>query len=98
MTNPIIIFGSSRSFGETRKAVETIIDNNQIPLVDLLTLNIGIYDYEHSNKNDDFIPLMERVIEHDLIILATPVYWYSVSTHMKIFIDRITDLVEIRKD
>jgi len=98
MTNPIIIFGSSRSFGETREAIETIIVDNKIPLIDLLTLNISMYDYEHRNKNDDFIPLIERVIEHDLIILATPVYWYSVSTPMKIFIDRITDLLEIRKD
>jgi len=98
MTNPIIIFGSSRSFGETRAAVDTIIGNNKIPLIDLLTLDISMYDYEHRNKNDDFIPLMEKVIAHDLIILATPVYWYSTSATVKIFMDRLTDLLEIRKD
>jgi hypothetical protein len=40
MTNPIIILGSSRSHGETRKAVDLIIGTNQIPIIDLKTLNI----------------------------------------------------------
>lgn len=55
LTNPIIIFGSSRSFGKTREAVQTIIGDNNIPIVDLATLDISIYDYEHRNQNDDFI-------------------------------------------
>lgn len=32
------------------------------------------------------------------IILATPVYWYSMSALMKTFIDRWGDLLDIRKD
>ncbi|MFK7967768.1 MAG: flavodoxin family protein [Rickettsiaceae bacterium] len=98
MTNPIIIIGSSRSHGETRKAVDLIVGSHNIPTIDLKTLNISIYDYEHQNKNDDFIPLMEGIMEHDLIVLATPVYWYTMSATMKIFLDRLTDLFEIRKD
>jgi hypothetical protein len=66
MTNPIIILGSSRSQGETRKAVDLIIGTNQIPIIDLKTLNISIYDYEHQNKNDDFIPLIEGIMEHGI--------------------------------
>jgi len=86
MTNPIIILGSSRTFGETRKVVDSIIGNNKIPIIDLKSLDISIYDYDHYNKNDDFIPLMEKIITHDLIVLATPV------------LDRLTDLLDIRKD
>jgi len=98
MTSPIIILGSSKSFGETRKTIETIINNINVPIIDLNTLNISQYDYEHKNQNDDYITLMERVIEHDIIVLATPVYWYSMSAIMKIFIDRISDLLHLRKD
>jgi len=98
MANPIIILGSSRSQGETRKTVDLIVGNNDIPIIDLKALNISIYDYEHQNKNDDFIPLIEGIIEHDLLVLATPVYWYTMSATMKIFLDRLTDLLEIRKD
>ena len=98
MTNPIIILGSSRTFGETRKVVDSIIGNNEVPIIDLKSLDMSIYDYDHYNKNDDFIPLMEQVIKHDLIVLATPVYWYTMSATMKIFLDRLTDLLDIRKD
>lgn len=99
MNNPIIIFGSSRSNGETSKVVKEIIGSNSaIPLIDLSTLDISPYDYEHRNKNDDYIPLMKKIITHDLIILATPVYWYSVSAQMKIFLDRLSDLLTYAKD
>lgn len=98
MKKQIILLGSSRSFGNTRKAVDGIIGKHDIPLVDLLALDIKPYDYEYRNKSDDFIPLVERIIEFETIILATPVYWYTMSALMKIFIDRISDLLDIRKE
>ena len=98
--NPIIIFGSSRSIGNTSRAVDQVL--NFLPrntvFVDLKSCNISYFDYEHKNRNDDFIPLAERMITHNPIILATPVYWYMPSAAMKIFIDRISDLLTIRKD
>ncbi len=42
---------------------------------------------------------MTRVIEtYDTIIFATPVYWYSMSGILKVFFDRISDLLRIHKD
>lgn len=98
MTNPIIISGSSRSLGKTHKAVLQIIGEHKVPVINLHSLNIAPYDYEYHNRNDDYLPLMERVTNHDIIILATPVYWYTMSATMKIFIDRLSDLLDIRKD
>lgn len=99
MTSPIIILGSSRRFGETWNAVQRVLGGNDaIPVVDLSTFNIAPYDYLYQNKEDDYLPLMERVVSHDLIVLATPVYWYTMSASMKIFIDRLSDLLDIRKD
>jgi len=94
----IVILGSSRSNGNTRKAIDLVIDSSKVPVVDLLTLNMSGYDYEHRNQDDDFIPLIERVLTFETIILATPVYWYQMSWLMKIFFDRITDVLKIRKD
>lgn len=96
--DPIIILGSSQSSGGTRLAVESIIGSSAIPVVDLKKLEILPYDYEYRNKEDDYFPLMERIINHDLIVIATPVYWYSMSAIMKAFIDRLSDLLDIRKD
>ena len=96
--NQIIVLGSSRSNGNTRKAVSMVVGDADTPVVDLLTLNISDYDYNYKNQNDDFIPLIEHLLKFDTIILATPVYWYTMSATMKIFIDRISDLLDIRKD
>lgn len=93
----IIILGSSNSYGQTKKSIEMIIGENKLPIIDLKTLDITPYDYEHKNKNDDYFPLMEEVVKHDIIALATPVYWYTTSAIMKIFIDRLSDLLEINK-
>lgn len=69
-----------------------------MPIEDLNTLDISPYDYEGRNFQDDYFPLMLRLIEHNPIVLATPVYWYTMSATMKIFIDRLSDLMETRKN
>ncbi len=96
--NQIAILGSSRSFGYTRKALDTIIQGSEIEVIDLKNLNIMPYDYLYQNQSDDFKALMERIITFDTIILATPVYWYTMSALMKIFIDRLSDLLDVQKD
>ena len=98
MTKAIIIFGSSRSEGNTKKAIDALNTDGTILLVDLNKINISPYDYENKNKDDDYLELMEKILNYDAIILATPVYWYTMSAQMKIFIDRLTDCITIRKD
>jgi multimeric flavodoxin WrbA len=66
-----------------------------IEVVDLSSRRISAYDYAHQNRSDDFEPLMARVLEHQQIIFATPIYWYAVSPAMKVFIDRLSDLLEL---
>jgi multimeric flavodoxin WrbA len=66
-----------------------------LEVVDLGTRNISPYDYQHRNRGDDFEPLMMRALDHDTIIFASPVYWYSVSPQLKVFLDRISDLLDL---
>jgi multimeric flavodoxin WrbA len=94
----VIIFGSSRSFGNTRKVIEDILCCSGINLFDLNNFDISPFDYEHRNQKDSFIPLIEKLIDYDTWIIATPVYWYNMSTQHKIFFDRFSDLLKIRKD
>ncbi len=37
---------------------------------------------------DDMKEILEKLIQADIILLATPVYFYSMDAQMKIFIDR----------
>ncbi len=94
----IIIHGSGRSHGNTMKACQFFSKLNDFPIIDLQYKNIGHFDYDFKNDDDDFIPLIESIISMDYIIFASPVYWYSMSGRMKIFFDRITDLLNHRGD
>lgn len=95
MPNAIALFASSRRNGNTGKFMDRIAAEMNIEVVDLSSSRISAYDYEHRNRDDDFEPLMKRVLEFEHIIFASPVYWYAVSPPMKVFLDRITDLMEL---
>ena len=94
----IIVLGSSRSNGDTKQLVNYLIQQHQWDFLDLNDLNFSYYDYQHYNESDDFLPSIERILEYDTIIFATPIYWYTMSGVMKVYFDRISDLLTIRKD
>lgn len=95
----VLISGSSRKNGDTAQITQFIQTQTQWDLIDLNDYQFSYYDYEHQNATDDFLPLMETIVSnYQTLVLATPVYWYSMSGIMKVFFDRITDLVTIRKD
>ena len=50
--NTIIIFSSSRSDGNTKKAINSIFINNDVPLIDLKEKNISFFDYASKNKEE----------------------------------------------
>lgn len=94
----IIIQGSSRSKGNTYKIVQLLREALSAEVIDLKDYSIGQYDYEYANRDDDFLPLMRKLVEYDMIIFATPVYWYSMSGILKKFFDRLTDCLKIEKE
>jgi len=95
MLSTIALLSSSRRRGNTGQLTDRIALELGIEVIDLAGLRISAYDYEHRNRGDDFEPLMRRVLAHEQIILASPVYWYAVSPAMKVFLDRISDLLEL---
>ncbi len=95
----LIVLGSSRKDGETKKIVDELVNIAGWDVIDLNDYQISYYDYEHKNLDDDFLGLIRNMIEnYDVLIFATPVYWYSMSGIMKVFFDRITDLLDFEKD
>ncbi len=99
MCKTVIIQGSSRSNGDTFTVVNYIANKYGFDTIDLKKMQIGHYDYEFKNSNDDFLPTIKNIIErYETIIFATPVYWYSMSGILKVFFDRISDLLIHHKD
>ena len=99
MKKTVIIQGSSKSRGNTHKVISCLNKDNVFDVIDLKTKNIGAFEYDFSNAEDDFLLLMEEIItKYDTIIFATPVYWYAMSGTLKHFFDRMSDLLHYKKD
>jgi multimeric flavodoxin WrbA len=97
LNNAIAVFASARRNGNTGKFIDWISGDLGIEVIDLSEKNISPYDYDHRNINDDFLPLMQQLLEYEKIIFVTPVYWYGPSAQMKIFIDRTSDFLDLEE-
>lgn len=99
MNKTVIIQGSARSKGHTYLYTQELRRYGQLDFIDLKDYDINQFDYTFANKTDDFLPLITRIIDaYDTLVFASPVYWYSMSGHIKVFFDRISDLLYEHKD
>lgn len=88
----IIINGSHHNDGNTSHLIDILYP--KIPLINLMDYKIDLYNYNQAYDSDDqFSLIINKIIQYDEIIFATPVYWYAMSSLMKIFFDRLTDLL-----
>lgn len=93
----MFLLGTSRPNGNTRLLVDLFNKDRKAPVIDLSEFKIAPYDYEYRDSGDDFPKLVDMLLQHETIVFATPVYWYSMSSQLKTFIDRFSDLVRIDK-
>ena len=96
--NTIIILASSRNPGNTAYIADRIVEKTGAELVDIGSKSVGYYDYAARNQSDDYQGIVDRMLEADTIIFASPVYWFTMSAQMKTFFDRFTDLITVRKE
>jgi multimeric flavodoxin WrbA len=93
MSNAITLFSSARRNGNTGTLIDIVAKKSEMEVIDLDKMNISAFDYENKHKDDDFLPLMKKVLNYQHIIFSSPIYWYSVTPAMKAFLDRISDLL-----
>ncbi|WP_413533882.1 flavodoxin family protein [Empedobacter brevis] len=92
MNKQIIINGSHNKNGNTTKLIQELYP--EATSIELIDYTIELYNYNETySDQDQFLDIINQMIEFDEIIFATPVYWYSMSSLMKIFFDRLTDLI-----
>lgn len=88
-----VIYGSSRKNGNSEQLADRLVEGLHADKIHLTDFNIEpIRDYRHSEKepypDDDYHHVIERVLAQDVIVFATPIYWYGASGLTKTFIDR----------
>ncbi len=96
--NILVINGSARSNNNTSQLVKHLLGND-INIIELIESKVYHYNYKGVyNADDSFQDIVDQMLDAQLIVLATPVYWYTMSGHMKAFLDRWTDLVSTHKE
>ncbi|RNI29318.1 flavodoxin family protein [Rufibacter latericius] len=95
---PLVLLASARKESNTRLFVQKVFQETPHQLVDLLDHHIWPYRYENDYPGkDDFKRVMDLVVQHSVVVFATPVYWYAMSGLLKTFFDRLTDVVTVQK-
>lgn len=93
----IIIIGTARSPSNTLNSVLKITKFKNFESLELNKHALHHYNYNNP-PNDDFLIIIKKILQYDVIVFATPVYWYSMSGHLKVFFDRLTELITTSKD
>lgn len=102
--------GSARTNGSTHWILNRLIDGfNKFKDENMLINKVDLYNYEikpiarefmESNEvhihNDGMKELIPMILTSKVIILATPIYWHSVSGIMKNFMDRWYDFSDAK--
>ncbi|MCB0636469.1 MAG: flavodoxin family protein [Lewinella sp.] len=95
----IIVFGSSRGEGNTALIARYLGDKLGCPVRDLNDYPMVPYAYDNVYpENDRYLALMEELVGYHEWLLVSPVYWYAMSAQMKIFFDRISQVLRHRED
>ncbi len=99
MSRTAIISGSARKNGESGILISEMLRHIEADVIHLVDHDIEHFNYDQNYKNDDFILLMKNLInQYETYIFITPVYWYSMSGILKVFFDRLTDLLHTEKE
>ncbi len=101
MKKVLILSGSPRKGGnsdtlcnEFKRGAQA--SGNSVTKINVCDKNIGYclgcyYCAEHNGTcvfNDDMAELLQQIIDADVIILSSPVYFYSINAQLKTVIDR----------
>ena len=104
MVKILAIYGSPRRRGNTatllkhsvKGAIEAGAEVNEIILRDLkMSPCLEIYGCKRDGKcaiKDDFQPVIEQIMSAKGLMLASPIFFYTVSAHTKILMDRCQSL------
>ncbi|WP_156290119.1 flavodoxin family protein [Oceanobacillus salinisoli] len=94
-----VIHGSTRVNGNTEYLTYQAVPKEKGTHIYLRDYFIQpIIDERHTENgfrevHDDHKKLINKMMEHDTIVFSTPIYWYSMSGPMKIFIDRWSQIL-----
>lgn len=96
----VVLNGSPRKGGNTEimiKAFAEASKKNEVIILNVALMNIRgclgcKYCYEHQGEcvqKDDMVKVFDTLKDADMVVFASPIYWFDVSAQLKTVIDRL---------
>lgn len=108
--NIVIITGSPRKNGNTRILTDAFFTslqkNHAVKYFHAADMKIGACKacdacYKNGKAcafSDDFNQIMDAIEPSDIVVFASPLYWYSFSAQMKMVIDKLYSATVVNKN
>ena len=102
MGNIIIFIGSMRKNGNTARLTQSFAEgaarNNNVEIVSVADCKVNpcigcnsCFTREGNKcfQNDDMLQIYEKLKNADIVVIASPVYFYGISAQLKAIVDRL---------
>ena len=86
MSKVLFINSSPNPQGNTAKVAAALLEDHEYE-----TLNLAehkIYGYGQVFPDDQFMEVIDKIRESDVIVMGSPLYWHNLSGLMRCFLDR----------
>ncbi|HBC4079322.1 TPA: flavodoxin family protein [Staphylococcus aureus] len=98
-----VLFGGSRPNGNTAQLTKFALQDLEYQWIDVTQHQFKpIRDVRHTvetitSYDDDYLPILDKILASDTIIFASPVYWYSISAPLKAFIEHWSETLQDKR-
>ena len=102
LCNIVILVGSMRKNGNTAKLAQSFAEgaakNNNVETVSVADYKVNpcigcnscfMRDGYNCFQNDDMVRIYEKLRNADIVVIASPVYFYGISAQLKAIVDRL---------
>ena len=82
----LLINGSPNKDGNTVKLASALLEGKEYDTLHLV--DYKIYSYGQEYVDDQFMEVIEKMKQADMIVLGSPLYWHSMSGAVRNLLDR----------
>lgn len=87
MKRILFINGSPNRNGNTTAMAKRMLSGKKYETLNLV--DYKIYPLGQSFNDDQFSEVMQRMLEADVLVMGSPVYWHSMTGQFRTLLDRI---------
>ena len=82
----LFINSSPNPNGNTAKLAKALLEDKEYETLNLT--DYKIYGYGQEFPDDQFMEIIDKLRESDVIVMGSPLYWHNLSGLMRCFLDR----------